>query len=84
MDNKAMERMLQDCECVDVNAIGKQTDTPGVFELNHFPGDDMDYSDAKTESWIWSIGRHVDSGQILASTDARFYQNGEYECLWLR
>lgn len=33
---------------------------------------------------IWSIGKHKQTGEILAALDGRFYQNPCYECVWLR
>jgi hypothetical protein len=44
----------------------------------------FDYCDAKNERWIWSIGRRLSDGTVLASLTDEFYQNAEYECLWLR
>jgi hypothetical protein len=82
MHNRAMRRKLEDGEALDVRAIGKELE-PGVFELSRFV-DDVDYCDAKNEEWIWSIGRRLRDGVVLAATNARFYQNDEFECLWLR
>jgi len=50
----------------------------GVFK------EGKDYCDGKRERWIWSIGRRKSDGTILASCTDEFYQNAEYECLWLR
>jgi hypothetical protein len=46
--------------------------------------DDSDYCDAEKEEWIWSIGQHKTHKFILASTSSKFYQNPDYDCLWLR
>jgi hypothetical protein len=86
MKNKAMERKLNPTskiQCLDVRVIGKETDDPLIFELEDFI-EDVDYCDKETERWIWSIGRRNADGKIFASIDTRFYQNPEYECLWLR
>jgi hypothetical protein len=40
--------------------------------------------DPKTEEWMWSIARDLQSGPFLASTMDKFYENRSYECLWLR
>lgn len=92
MHNKAMERKLQKKEATDLSGLPR---TPagdyvllllllewrGRIDRNTFV---MDFCDAKTEEWIWSIGRDNESGDILASTTAKFYQNPAFECLWLR
>lgn len=83
MENKAMERKLRKLECVDVRVVGRATDDPNVFVLNSFASG-VDYADVKTERWIWSIGEEKGTGVIRAATDGRFYQNDQYECLWLR
>lgn len=69
-------------EAVDVNVIGTPVEK-GVFKLARFT-EDTDYCDLVGRAWIWSIGRHKQSGEIRASTDTRFYNNSEYECLFLR
>jgi hypothetical protein len=46
--------------------------------------DGMDYCDARIERWVWSIGRRKLDGQVLASLSDEFYQNDNFECLWLR
>jgi hypothetical protein len=43
-----------------------------------------DYCDAQKEKWIWSIGRRLSDGKILASTSSDLYQNPDFECLFLR
>jgi len=43
-----------------------------------------DFCDAKEEAWIWSIGRHRQTGEIHASKQGDLYENPAYECLWLR
>lgn len=82
MDNKAMERKLAEKEALSVLNLGKEI-APGLYELSTFI-DDVDYCDPIKEYWIWSIGKHKDTGQIFAATDARFYQNQDFICLWLR
>lgn len=81
MRNKAMERKLQEGELIDVS----QWPTPivGVYALPGFI-DGKDYADIKSEEWIWSIGRELETGRIFASTDTRFYDDNNFECLFLR
>lgn len=84
MKNLRMQEKLEEADAVDVNKIGRpHPDMPGVWILNTFI-EDVDYCDAANESWIWSIGRHRVTGEIHASTSNQFYQNPDYECLWLR
>ena len=81
MLNKAMQRKLDSGECIDIGDRPKNED--GDYILDAFE-DGKDYCDGKNEWWIWSIGKHYESGQILASTSSKFYQNDAYECLFLR
>lgn len=80
--NLAMERKLEKGEAVDVTKAGERI-APGVWRLREFV-DNVDYCDAEREEWIWSIGRNLATGDIVAATDTRFYLNDEWECLWLR
>jgi hypothetical protein len=80
--NLAMLEMIQSDAALDVREIGFET-SPGIFQLNEFR-DGFDYCDGKRARWIWSIGKHLKTGIMLASLDTCFYQNPEYECLWLR
>ncbi len=84
--NPRMREKVESGECKDVNSIGVRV-RDGVFRLQNFvEGEDMDYCDLAGNNWIWSIGKHKETGEILASIspDAEFYQNPDYECLWLR
>lgn len=82
MNNKAMERELDAGECLDVRKVGKEV-SPGKFELTDFV-DGVNYADALTETWIWSIGKSYDDETIIASYGTEYYQNDKYECLFLR
>lgn len=76
-----MERKLKDGEAIDVSVCEKTAE--GCYRLIGFEPD-VDYCDAKTEEWIWSIGQNDEFGFIEAATDARFYQKPGWTCLWLR
>lgn len=82
MKNLRMCEKLDLGECIDVNQIGRAAG-PGVFVLSSYEGG-VDYCDAANDQWIWSIGKDILTGEILAATDTRFYQHPQYECLWLR
>lgn len=82
MINLRMAEKLKQEKCIDVLTIGKEIES-GLYELNDFE-EDVDYCDAKKELWIWSIGKRYSDNKIYAATDGRFYQNKNYECLWLR
>lgn len=82
MKNLRMREKLDLGECIDVNKIGHSIGT-GLFVLDSYE-DGKDYCDASSDAWIWSIGRHISSGVVIASIDSRFYQNPQYVCLWLR
>lgn len=85
MHNQTMQRKLKSGDCVDVNTVGTKRED-GLFQLREFNREaDVDYCDAATERWIWSIGQHRETGEVLASLDARFYPSTpEFECVWLR
>ena len=80
MVNRAMEEKLRQGLAVDVSAFPR---TGNHYALDCY-ADDVDYCDAKTEQWIWSIGRRRSDGAIFASLTTDLYQNPEFECLWLR
>lgn len=82
MRNLRMKEKLEIGTCLDVREIGVTYDEM-VFELSEFE-EDVDYADAKTERWVWSIGKRKSDGKIFASLDTRFYQNDDFVCLWLR
>lgn len=70
-------------DVIDVMQDGDVTGDPGVYWLRTFTPD-VDYADKTKGLWIWSIGKNLVSGKVLAATDTRFYQNPLFECLWLR
>jgi hypothetical protein len=78
-----MAERIRSGEAVNVRDIGCEIE-PGLFKLTNFDDVSLDYCDADNEAWIWSIGENRKTKEILAATDARFYENPEYECLWLR
>jgi len=81
MKNRRMQEKLAKMECLDVSQC--LTNEEGAYLLTDFK-EDVDYCNAKTEAWIWSIGRENSTGLIYAAHDSRFYQNVDYTCLWLR
>lgn len=80
-ENKTIERKLQCQQLIDVSKY-ERTDK-GDYVVPEFV-DAMDYADCQIETWIESIGRHYETGRILASTTNRFYMNTAFECLFLR
>ena len=81
MVNLRMEEKLKNKEAIDVSKCQRTGD--GDYILDSFTSG-VDYCDAKAESWIWSIGQNLATGQILASTTGKFYENCDFKCLWLR
>jgi hypothetical protein len=81
MKNLAMERKVMSMQAVDL-AEHKRAG-PGLYILPTFT-DGVDYCDSSTEEWIWSIGQNEETGEIIASTDASYYQRPGWKCLWLR
>lgn len=80
MHNKAMERKFRDGKAIDLSDCARE----GGFYIIDSYREGFDYCDAKTERWIWSIGKRLSDGVILASTGVDLYQNEAFECLWLR
>jgi hypothetical protein len=79
--NYRMKEHVASGRAIDLSKNGRTKD--GDYIITNFV-DDSDYCDAEKEEWIWSIGRHKKTNQILASTSSKFYQNPDYDCLWLR
>jgi hypothetical protein len=81
LKNKWMQRALEGGTAVDVRETGVETE-PGVFRLTEFIPE-VTYVDSETESFIQSIGKDLESGEILASTGTEFYGHEDYECIYL-
>lgn len=81
LQNRRMAEKLLKGDAVDLRDCDKTT--KGYYILDDFI-EEKDYCDSKDESWIWSIGISYKSGQILASKSNVFYQNLDFECLFLR
>ena len=74
------EKLLKE-EAIDLSKCPKTKE--GYYILDDFI-EGKDYCDTISEVWIWSIGISYKTGQILASTSNNFYQNDDFECLFLR
>ena len=81
MNNQAMQRKLADGEAIDISGCEQTPD--GLYVLKDFR-EGVDYCDAVTERWIWSIGRRRSDSVLHASLSGDLYLNPEYECVWLR
>lgn len=82
MQNLAMLKMLVEGEALDVRRVGVQV-AEGIFRLQRFD-ENKDYCDSVKERWIWSVGKNVFDGRIEASSDTRYYNDPNWECLFLR
>lgn len=60
LDNKAMQRSLDVAECIDL----ANTPRLGKYYILEKYEDNVDYCDAATESWVWSIGK-LEVAQVL-------------------
>ena len=80
--NQAMKRKLLSGEAIDISEAKRTVDGQYILDGGFIEG--KDYCDARTEEWIWSIGKHIESGHIYASKSTKFYQHPGFECLWLR
>lgn len=81
MRNLAMKFKLTMGLAIDLSENNINAD--GDIILTEFV-DGMDYCHAKKEAWIWSIGKHKQHGYMLASYTTKFYQNENFQCLFLR
>jgi len=79
--NTWMKNALRSGNAIDVRMLGVEVE-PGVFRLSEFIPE-VQYVDAEDEDFIRSIGKDLESGEILAAIDTRFYNNEDYECLYL-
>ncbi len=93
MRNQAMARKLKAGEAIDVEKISMlfsaedkaDPQVAGTWRIESAKFvDDSDYFVGSSEEWIWSIGRHKRNGSLYAALDTRFYQNPDFECVWLR
>jgi hypothetical protein len=78
--NRAMARKLVAKRAIDISNRPREGD---YYVLNKVI-EGKDYCDADTEEWVWSIGRRLRDGVILASMKTDLYQNDRFQCLWLR
>jgi hypothetical protein len=81
MHNLRMQEKIERGEAIDV---GDFPQVDGDYVITHNFVDGVDYCVAAEDAWIWSIGRRKADGVILASTTGKFYQNPDFECIWLR
>ena len=85
MLNKAMERKLETEEAIDLADRPREGHYYVLNEDDALEAEgNMDFCDARTEEWIWSIGRRHSDAAVLASTRADLYDNPYFKCLWLR
>lgn len=81
MMNLRMKEKIEKGEAIDIGGCKRTTD--GDYILTEFIND-VDYCDGTEEAWIWSIGEHIETHRIYASTSNKFYQNPAFRCLFLR
>lgn len=81
LTNRRMAEKLLKEEAIDLS--GREKTKKEYYILDDFI-EGKDYCDSVSEAWMWSIGISYKTGQILASTSTHFYQNDEFECLFLR
>lgn len=79
--NYRMKQKVETGEAIDISHCQRTSD--GDYILKRFE-EDADYCDLTNEAWIWSIGRNLETGEVVASTLAKFYMNPKFECIWLR
>jgi hypothetical protein len=88
LKNLRMAEKLSEGESFDISGCERTSDgsyiLTGILAEEAERAEGTDFCDAKTESWVWSIGKNIKTGQVVAALDARYYQNPEYNCLWLR
>jgi hypothetical protein len=80
--NTWMKKELLSGTVIDVRQVGVEIE-PGVFKLTHFVPETQ-YVDPEKEQFIYSIGKDRETGDILAAYDTRFYNDDDYETLYLQ
>ena len=83
MRNRRMAEKLGKSEAITLHDCKRTKDGDYIVPENLWQ-EGTDYCNAEEESWIWSIGKHMKTGQILAAHSTKFYENPEYICLFLR
>lgn len=83
-DAPAPSSLILSAATIDVSddELGEEVED-GVYRIQEFV-EGADYRETANRRPIMSIGRNKETGEMLAAVDARFYQNPEYECIWLR
>lgn len=100
MNNKAMQRKLENGEAIDVSQFPR---LGPYYVLNAgrasiIVDNELDLCDRETESWVWSMGLVLSdksfdingvtylakAGTVLASLGTDLYQREGVDCLWLR
>jgi hypothetical protein len=81
MKNDRMQQLIADGEAIDLAGCVRTVDGDYIVE-NYKDG--VDYCDSKRDVWIRSIGQRRSDGQVLASSDWKFYENPDFICIWLR
>lgn len=87
MQNRRMFEQLVAGECLDLNDCVRTPDGDYILDDRHHVNGEYtgtDFCNAETEQWIWSIGRHLETGVVIASHSNWLYQHPEFECVWLR
>lgn len=77
-----MDEKVKDGEAIDIASFERE----GLYYVvppEKF-AEDSDYCDLRSNSWVWSIGRRLSDGVILASLSEDLYLHPEYDCVWLR
>lgn len=80
MPNLKMIEKVKSGEAISVHDCEREGN---FYVLKEFI-EDVDYCNVKDESWIWSIGKRLSDGKVLASHGTDFYMNDKFECLFLR
>lgn len=79
--NYAMQNKVLKGEAIDISRF--PTTDKGDYILPEVI-EGKDYCVAQSQEWIWSIGRHVQTGEIHASTSQKLAFDDKYELIWLR
>lgn len=81
MKNLWMKDALEKGQIIDVRQVGVELGD-GVFKINEFIPSTT-YVDSQNEEFLFSIGRDRETGEIFGAYDTRFYNDPDYETLYL-
>ena len=83
MRNLIMQQRVKEGVAIDLRHCDRNADGDYRIPAAWFQPD-ADYCDTRAETWIWSIGKNIETGEILGAVGDRFMAAPGWDCVWLR